>query len=63
MKLTEVPKYYKFDKISPVPEKSVFYEDDDGWILRVSIYPAFTVSEFGNPSNKHFCRPTIIPLN
>ena len=62
MKLTEIPKYFKSDKLTPVPGKSDYYEDDDGWITRVSIYPEFTVSEFGNPNNKHFCRPAIVEL-
>jgi hypothetical protein len=63
MKLTEVPKYFRFDKLTPIPEKSDYYEDEEGWVTRVSIYPKFTVTEFANPSNKHFCRPTLIELN
>lgn len=62
MKLTEAPKLYKNDKVSPVPGKSDYYEDDEGWVMRVSIYPEFTVSEFINPGNKHFCRPSLFDL-
>jgi len=62
MKLTEIPKAYRFDRISPEPGKSDYYEDAEGWLILVSIYPEFTVSEFINPLNRHFCRPAIFDL-